>query len=167
MTTTLKHYSPADYLEQEINADLKSEYIDGEIIPMSGGAANHNQIIVNLVAALTLAFKHKPLRVFTSDLRLWVARRRIFTYPDVMIVSGPLVFYEDWQDTITNPQIIVEVLSRSTEQYNRTDKFSAYRTLATFQEYILIDRYQVYLEQWIKTGDRQWEVREYESMIRD
>ena len=150
------YYSPEEYLELETAAESKSEYRDGLIIPMAGGTPNHNQIAVNLSAALNFALKGQPYRVFTSDLRLWIPQARLYTYPDVMVVSGQLQFAESRRDTITNPLIIVEVLSESTANYDRGEKFRLYRTIPTLQEYILISQSEMHVEQFAKTADNKW-----------
>ena len=150
------YYSPEEYLELETAAEYKSEYRDGLIIPMAGGTPNHNQIAVNLSAALNFALKGQPYRVFTSDLRLWIPQARLYTYPDVIVVSGQLQFAESRRDTITNPLIIVEVLSESTANYDRGEKFRFYRTIPTLQEYILISQSEMHVEQFAKTADNKW-----------
>lgn len=150
------YYSPEEYLELETAAEFKSEYRDGLIIPMAGGTPNHNQITVNFSAALNFALKGQPYRVFTSDLRLWIPQVRLYTYPDVMLVSGQLQFAEGRKDTITNPMIIVEVLSESTANYDRGEKFRLYRTIPTLQEYILISQSEMHVEQFAKTADNKW-----------
>ena len=150
------YYSPEEYLELETAAEYKSEYRDGLIIPMAGGTPNHNQIAVNLSAALNFALKGQPYRVFTSDVRLWIPQARLYTYPDVMVVSGQLQFAESRRDTITNPLIIVEVLLESTANYDRGEKFRLYRTIPTLQEYILISQSEMHVEQFAKTADNKW-----------
>ena len=150
------YYSPEEYLELETAAEYKSEYRDGLIIPMAGGTPNHNQIAVNLSAALNFALKGQPYRVFTSDLRLWIPQARLYTYPDVIVVSGQLQFAESRRDTITNPSIIVEVLSESTANYDRGEKFKLYRNIPTLQEYILISQSEMHIEQFAKTADNKW-----------
>jgi len=161
--TEQRYYSPEEYLALEEVADYKSEYIDGEIIPMAGGFINHNQIAGNFYAELNFAFKKLDYRVFMSDVRLWIAKRRIYTYPDVMVVVGEPEYVSDRTDTITNPKVIVEVLSDSTKGYDRSGKFQAYRTLPTFAEYLLIDQTKIYVEQYYKTGNKQWSFREYDA----
>ena len=158
-----KTYSPEEYLELEIASEERHEYIDGEIITVTGGTPNHNQIAVNLVGALNSALKGKPYQVFVTDQRLWIPKRRIYTYPDVMVVALPLQFQEGRRDTITNPLIIVEVLSKSTKSYDKDEKFAAYRTIPTFQEYILFDQDKIHVEQYSKTGDNKWLFSEYED----
>ncbi|WP_027400597.1 Uma2 family endonuclease [Aphanizomenon flos-aquae] len=158
------YYSPEEYLEFEVNSELRHEYIDGLIIPMTGGTPNHNQITGNFYAVLNFALKRQPYQVFVTDQRLWIPKRRIHTYPDVMIVQTPLVFEEGRNDTITNPVMIAEVLSKSTKGYDRDEKFAAYRTIASFQEYILIDQYTIHVEQYVKTDNRKWMFLEYEDI---
>lgn len=157
------YYSPEEYLELETAAKSKSEYRNGQIIPMSGGTPNHNQIVVNLTTAINFALKGQPYRVFTSDLRLWIPQVRLYTYPDLMVVSGQLQFAEGRRDTITNPLIIVEVLSESTANYDRGEKFRLYRTVPTLEEYILISQAEMHIEQFAKTADNKWILSEYDG----
>ena len=157
------YYSPEEYLELETAAESKSEYRNGLIIPMAGGTPNHNQIVVNFSTALNSALKGQPYRVFTSDLRLWIPQVRLYTYPDVMIVSGQLQLAEGRKDTIINPLIIAEVLSESTANYDRGEKFRLYRTVPTLQEYILISQAEMHVEQFAKTADNKWILSEYDG----
>ncbi|MEH2282490.1 MAG: Uma2 family endonuclease [Nostoc sp.] len=161
--TKQRYYTPEEYLELEEAADYKSEYIDGQIIPMAGGTVNHNQIALNLSTELNFAFKKQNYRVFMGDIRLWILQKRTYTYPDVMILAGEPEFFNNRKDIILNPQIIVEVLSKSTKGYDREDKFQAYRTISTFQEYLLIDQTRIHVEQFSKTGKKQWTLREYDE----
>lgn len=158
-----RHYSPEEYLELEVNLEERHEYIDGQIIPMTGGTPNHNQIAGNFYAALNFALKRQPYRVFVTDQRLWIPKKRIHTYPDVMVVNSPLEFVEGRRDTITNPLMIAEVLSKSTKAYDRDEKFAAYRTIPSFGEYILIDQYRMHVEQYCKTDNNKWIFSEYED----
>ncbi|BAZ84351.1 Uma2 family endonuclease [Dolichospermum compactum] len=159
-----RYYSPKEYLEFEVNSELRHEYIDGLIIPMTGGTPNHNKIAGNLYVAIHFALKRQPYEVYYTDQRLWIPKRRIHTYPDVMVVQTPLVFEEGRNDTITNPVMIAEVLSKSTKGYDRDEKFAAYRTIANFQEYILIDQYTIHVEQYVKTDHKKWIFLEYEDI---
>ncbi|HIK30700.1 MAG TPA: Uma2 family endonuclease [Oscillatoriales cyanobacterium M59_W2019_021] len=158
-----KVYTPDEYLDLEVNSDLRHEYIDGEIVNMTGGTPNHNQIAGNLYAALNFALKRQPYRVFVTDQRLWIPRKTIYTYPDIMVVSGDLQFQEGRQDTILNPVFIAEVLSPSTRSYDKTDKFSAYRTISTFQEYLLIEQSQIHVEHYVKNDRKRWTFSEYDE----
>ncbi|MEA5580513.1 Uma2 family endonuclease [Nodularia harveyana UHCC-0300] len=158
-----RYYTPEEYLALEEAADYKSEYIDGEIIPMAGGTIDHNQIALNLSSELNFAFKRQNYRVFMGDVRLWIPQKRIYTYPDVMILAGEPEFFNNRKDIIVNPQVIFEVLSKSTKGYDRENKFEAYRTISTFQEYLLIDQTRIHVEQFSKTGKKQWSLREYDE----
>lgn len=158
--TSPRLYSIEEYLEHEETSECRSEYHDGEIIPMTGGSINHNQIIINLVIALTLSLKEQNYRVYASDLRLWIPRYREYTYPDILIIQGEPIFQEGRQNTVINPSIIIEVLSKSTSSRDRGDKFTYYRSIPEFQEYILIDQYQVHIEQFSKTPEGNWLFKE-------
>ena len=158
-----RYYSPEEYLALEEAADYKSEYIDGEIIPMAGGSTNHNQIAGNFYIELGVAFKKLDYRVFMSDVRFWIPKRRIYTYPDVMVVAGEPEYYNNRTDTITNPRLIIEVLSPSTKGYDKSKKFEGYRTIPTFQEYLLIDQTRIYIEHFQKTDNKRWSFSDYDE----
>ncbi|MCU0541932.1 MAG: Uma2 family endonuclease [Oscillatoriaceae cyanobacterium Prado104] len=157
------YYSPEDYLMLEEGAEFKSEYHDGKIIPMTGETPNHNQIALNLSGTLNYATKKQPYRVFMNDLRLWIPSKRVYTYPDVMLVAGKLEFVEGSKDTITNAVMVAEVLSKSTASYDRGDKFKLFRSIPSFREYVLIDQYEMYVEQFCKTDDNKWVLSEYDG----
>lgn len=161
--TEQRYYSLEEYLALEEAADYKSEYIDGKILPMAGGSTNHNRIAGNFYAALNFALKAQEYEIFITDVRLWIPKRRIYTYPDVMVVAGEPEYFSDRTDTITNPKIIVEVLSVSTKGYDRSGKFEAYRTIPTFEEYLLFDQTKIYVEQFSKTAKKRWSLREYDT----
>ncbi|MCU0547909.1 MAG: Uma2 family endonuclease [Leptolyngbya sp. Prado105] len=158
-----RRYSPQEYLELETQSEFRSDYIDGEIIPMTGGTPNHNRIAGNIYATLNLALEDQDYEAFVTDLRLWIPKKKIFTYPDVMVVQGEVKLLEGRVDTVTNPVVIVEVLSESIQNYDRDGKFRSYRTLESFQEYILIDQSEIHVEQFSKTGKRKWLLSEYED----
>ena len=157
------YYTPQEYLELELNSEERHEYINGEIITVTGGTPNHNTITGNFYAALNFALRGQPYRVFVTDQRVWIPKKAIYAYPDVMVVQGKIQLQEGRKDTITNPLIIVEVLSESTKKYDLGDKFAAYRTIPTFQEYILIDQSKMYLEHYYKTEPNKWIFLEYEG----
>lgn len=167
-----KIYTPEEYLEFEVNSDTRHEYLNGEIIPMTGGTPEHNEIASILNAALRISLKGKPYSIFVADQRLWIPERNLYTYPDVMVVPRPLQRQQGRTDTIINPVMIAEVLSKSTKNYDpcgiceaaRDEKFSAYRTIPTFQEYLLIDQYTPQVEQYFKTGSHKWIFTEYNNM---
>lgn len=158
-----KNYTLEEYLELEANSEERHEYSDGEIVLMTGGLPNHNRITLNFGATLNFALKRQPYDVFVTDQRLWILCKRIYTYPDIMIIQGELQLQEGRRDTLTNPIMIVEVLSNSTEAYDRSSKFSAHRTIPSFQEYILIDQYDRHVEQYYETEPRKWIFSEYDG----
>ncbi|HLP89189.1 MAG TPA: Uma2 family endonuclease [Nostocaceae cyanobacterium] len=158
------YYTPEEYLELEVNSLERHEYIDGRIIIMPGGTTNHSQITLNLGGTLNFLLKLQPYRVFTTDQRLWIPNKRIYTYPDIIILKSPLTYHENRKDIVTNPLVIVEVLSKSTQNYDRDDKFAAYRTIPSFQEYILIDQYKIHIEQFSKTDNNKWLFSDYNDI---
>jgi len=148
----------------EINIPERHEYLKGEIVLMAGGTPNHNRIAGNLYANLNLACKHKPYDIFIADQRLWIPEKRIATYLDVLLVSGELQLQKGRKDTITNPLMIAEVLSVSTRNYDKDEKFAAYRTISSFQEYLLIDQYTNHVEHYYKTAPTSWVFSEYDNL---
>jgi Uma2 family endonuclease len=162
-TTEQRYCTEEQYLALEETAEYKSEYLDGEIIPITGGSTNHNQIAGNLYIALSLALKKQNYRIFIGDVRLWIPKVRLYTYPDVMIIFGLPEYRSNRTDTITNPQVIVEVLSKSTKNYARVDKFTFYKTIPSFREYILIDQTKIKVEQYSKTENKRWLYSEYDE----
>lgn len=161
--TPQRTYTPEEYRKLEKTAEFRSEYRDGEIVPMTGGTINHNRIAGSIYAFLKYALRGKNAEPFMSDLRLWIPRYRRGTYPDVMVISGEPVFNEGRNDEVLNPILIIEVLSNSTEDFDRTNKFRFYRSIPEFREYILVDRYEFLVEQYLKNESGQRLFQEYEG----
>ena len=161
--TETKTYTPEEYLELEIASETRNEYRNGEIIPMTGGTPDHNKISGNLYIILTLALRRKPYETFHVDQRLWIPAVSLYTYPDVMVLQKPLELQTGRKDTVLNPCFIAEVLSKSTQNYDRSEKFASYRTIPTFQEYLLIDQYRIHVEHYVKTAVNQWIFSEYDD----
>lgn len=161
--TEKRYYTPEEYLALEESAIDKSEYHDGEIVPMTGGTTNHNSIIINLIANLKFGLRGKDYRLFTSDVRLWIPLTRRYVYPDIMVIQGEPVDQGSNKTIVTNPLLIVEVLSNSTKDYDRGGKFLAYRSIQEFREYILIDQYSYHIEQFAKNSNDKWVLTEYDS----
>ncbi|AFW96931.1 Uma2 family endonuclease [Dolichospermum sp. UHCC 0684] len=157
------YYTPEEYLELEEKADYKNEYRDGEIISMTGGTTNHNKLALNLATGLNVALNDLDYEIYIGDVKLWIPRYREFTYPDVMVIEGQPVYYSANTTIVTNPVLIVEVLSKSTKDYDRGDKFLYYRSIPEFKEYILIDQTKYYVMQYVKTSENQWILTEYET----
>ena len=156
-------YTAEEYLELELAAETRSEYRSGEIIPMTGGTPNHNDISGNLYILLKSALKGKDYRIFYADQRLRIPAVNLYTYPDVVVVPKPLELQTERRDTVVNPCFIAEVLSKSTQNYDRSEKFAAYRTIPTFQEYLLVDQHCVHVEHHVKTAVNQWLFSEYDD----
>ena len=156
-----KFISIEEYFAQEETAELRSEYYCGDVFAMAGGTPNHNRITVNLASLLNSQFRGRPCEAFSSDLRVQVARDVHYTYPDVAVVCGELILAEGRTDTITNPVVIMEVLSESTRDYDRGSKFTAYRSIETLTDYILIDQDTIHIEYFSKELDGAWRLREF------
>ena len=146
-----------------MESEVRNEYRNGEIVPMAGGLPNHNRVTLNVASVLNFAFKGKPYEVFAMDQRLWIPKKRIHTYPDVMVIQGQLELQTGRKDTVMNPLLIVEVLSKSTADYDREKKFRAYRSIPSFQEYVLIDQYSQHIDQYVKVGEKKWNLQEYDE----
>ena len=151
---TVRPPSIAEYLALEEVADYKSEYVDGEIMPIAGGSTNHNQIALNISSLLNFAFRKLDYYVYMGDVRLWIPQKRIYTCPDVMVVAGEPEYFPDRKDTILNPVFMIEVLSNSTNKYDRQGKFRSYRTIPTFREYLLVEQDQIVVEHYSKIDNK-------------
>ncbi len=160
---TEKHYTPEEYLELEEKAEYKNEYRDGEIIPIIGETTNHNKIAGNFCRNFPLTVQGQDYDIYISDIKVWIPRYRLYTYPDIIVIKGKPISEGTNTTTITNPLLIVEVLSNSTKNYDKTDKFKYYRSIPGFQEYIMIDQYSFAVEQFAKQAEGQWIFKEYEG----
>lgn len=150
-------YTFDDWLEAERDAlDSRAEYVRGEVFAMTGASEAHNLIVVNTIAALHPQMKGRPCRVYSSDLKLRVDAADAGLYPDLMALCGEREFYGDRRDVIRNPDLIVEVLSDSTEAYTRGDKFAIYRQIPSLKECLLISQHQVRAELFIRQLDNRW-----------
>src|SRR5262245_22598297 len=129
--------SPLEYLARERTADHKSDYFQGRSFAVAGASPNHNRVVRNVVAQLDAQLKGGPCEIFPSDLRL-SCPSGLMTYPDAMVICGKLEYRIGTDDTVTNPKLIVEVLSRASEAYDRGQKFAFYREIPTLQEYVLV-----------------------------
>lgn len=146
MSTVPKQFiTPEEYLRRERIAEFRSEYYRGEMFAMAGASANHNLIVGNCVQTLGQQLKKKPCRVYPSDLKLRIESTGLYTYPDVSVVWGEPQLETNGGDVLLNPVVLVEVLSDSSEAYDRGKKFKHYRTISSLKHYILIsqDRYSI------------------------
>ncbi len=151
-----KSFTLEEYLELERRAEYKSEYFNGEIFAMAGASPRHVLIVTNVVSEIRSQLKNRPCTVYSSDLRVCVSQTGLFTYPDVVGVCNTPTFYDDLNDTLTNPLLIVEVLSKSTKDYDRGEKFEQYRTIESFKEYLLIAQDKYHVEQYVRQSNNTW-----------
>ncbi|MDD1468951.1 Uma2 family endonuclease, partial [Dolichospermum sp. ST_sed5] len=158
--TSSKYYTPEEYLELEEKSEVKNEYIHGEIIPMSGGTTNHNRIALNFCTNFKFNMRTQNYNIYMSDVKLWMSRYQIYTYPDIMVIQGEPIYEGNGTTQVTNPLLIVEVLSKSTINYDKTDKFRFYRSLPELKEYIMINQYEYFIEQFAKNTEGQWVLTE-------
>ena len=165
-TPDTKTYTAEDYLALDVESDIRHEYRNGDIIPMTGGTPAHNEIVRMLVFLLTAELRKQPYSIFVTDQRLWIPDLDQYTYPDAMITPRPPELKPGRKDTVMNPIFIAEVLSESTEGYDRGDKFAAYRTIPTFQEYLLIDQARPHVDQYVKQSENQWLFTEHQGLDR-
>ncbi len=156
MSAVPKLITPEQYLVQERAAAFKSEFLRGEVLAMAGGSPNHSLIAANFVGACWQSLKGKPCKVFTSDLRVKVNVSGLYTYPDASIVCGELQFDDAQKDTLTNPTVLIEVLSESTEKYDRGAKSGHYRQIAALQEIVLISQDEPLVERFTRQANGGW-----------
>ena len=158
-----RYYTPEEYCRLEETAEYKNEYLDGEITPMVGATTNHNLIALNFCRNFPANINNQDYWVLMSDVRLWMPSYRFYTYPDVMVIKDKPLYEGKGTNTVTNALIIVELLSKSTRDYDRTDKFKFYRSIPEFKEYILIDQYRYYVEQFYQQNNGEWLFKASES----
>jgi len=156
-------YTTEEYLARERLAERKSEYRAGEIVAMSGASRAHNLIAGNLFGELRQRLRGGPCEAYVNDMRVRVRQTGLYTYPDVVVACGDIQFEDDQVDTLLNPVVIIEVLSPSTEAYDRTEKFAHYRRLDSLQEYVLVSQNTVHVERYARQGE-QWLLTEYRSL---
>ena len=148
--------TPEQYLEIERKAEYKSEYYQGEMFAMSGAGIPHNRLVGNLFAALHQQLRSRACSVFSNDVRVFVSLTGLYTYPDVVAVCGELHVLDTQRDTLLNPSLIVEVLSPSTEAYDRGRKFEQYKSIESFQEYLLIASDHMHIDLIARQADGRW-----------
>ena len=156
----VQRLSEAEYLQIERQAEWKSEYFDGEMFAMAGGSLAHSQIAMNLGGELRNLLKQRGCIVLGSDMRVKVEASTLYTYPDVTVVCGQTRFADELRDTVANPMLIAEVLSDSTEAYDRGKKFEHYRQIPSLLEYLLISQREPRVEQYIRQSEDDWLFRE-------
>jgi Uma2 family endonuclease len=145
--------SPEDYLAMERRSETRSEYLDGEIFAMTGASERHNLLAGNLYTAFRAQLRPRGCRVYVSDMRVKISATGLYTYPDVIVVCGTPQFESAEVDTLLNPQVIVEILSKSTEDYDRGTKFVHYRSLPSLAEYLLVAQDRVHVEHHLRQNE--------------
>jgi len=155
-----RSWTAAEYLAWERTSPEKHELLAGEIFAMAGATFAHNKIVLNLAAELRSALRDRPCDVTSSDLRVHVPATGLYTYPDATVVCGDPRFEDDKLDTLLNPTVLIEVLSESTEGYDRGKKFRHYRSIATFREYVLVAHDAVSVERYTRGDDGVWSLHE-------
>lgn len=148
--------SEEEYLAVERQAEFRSEYLAGEMFAMAGASRRHNRVVTNLVAALDNQLRERPCNVYSNDMRVKVQGAGLFTYPDVVVTCGEERFADGENDVLLNPMVIVEVLSASTEAYDRGKKFESYQSIESLKEYILVSQESPRVERFVRQGGRNW-----------
>jgi Uma2 family endonuclease len=148
--------TPEQYLAIEREAEYKSEYFQGEMLAMAVSDWVHNQLVVNLVAGFHNQFRSRPCDVYPSQMRVLVRATGLYTYPDVVVVCGERRFVDEQRDILLNPSLLVEVLSPSTEAYDRGRKFEHYRSIESLREYLLVASDRVHADQYTRQPDGRW-----------
>lgn len=163
MATVPKPFvSEQEYLRLERAAEVKSEYIDGQMVAMSGASLAHARLCMRIANRLANQLEGKGCEVFSSDLRLRIPSGRLYTYPDVSVACGPELTDDNF-DTLQNPIVLIEVLSASTREYDRKKKLRLYRTIPSLHEYLLVDQYSVDVEHGRKQPDGAWLIRDFSN----
>ncbi len=160
----IPYISPEEYLRLERQSEYKSEYVNGEIFAMTGASRKHNLVAGNIFRELGQQLKSRQCEAYMSDMRVKVTATGLYTYPDVIVVCGQPKFEDEYVDTLLNPTLLVEVLSPSTERYDRIAKSSYYRTLDSLAEHLLVAQDEVRLEQYVKQPNGQWLLFECTSL---
>lgn len=151
-----RSWTVEDYLAFERTSELKHEYFGSDIFAMAGASAAHNIITANIVASLHQQVVDRNCTVFPSDMRLKIVEHTLYTYPDVTVVCGEVHYEDNEQDILLNPTVIIEVLSPSTENYDRGKKSHYYRTIPSLQEYILVSQDDQHIEHFTRYSEHQW-----------
>jgi Uma2 family endonuclease len=156
--------TPEEYLEHERKAEYKSEYYQGEMFAMAGASPRHADIITNIIGLYWQQLRGRPCRATANDVRLRIPATGLYTYPDVMVICGDRELADDQKDTVLNPTVIVEVLSDSTRDYDRGQKFEEYRTLSSLAEYLTVAQHTPHVERWRRQPDNGWLLTEFRDL---
>ena len=155
--------TPEQYLERERKAEYRSEYFDGKLFAKTGSSENHNLIVGNIAAGIHRQFRKRNCEVYAIDMRLKVSEISSYFYPDIVAVCGKPEFEDNEEDILLNPIVIIEVLSPSTENYDRGTKFEHYQTISSLSDYILVAQDKIHVEHYVRQSDRSWLFSGYKS----
>lgn len=159
-----KRYTEEEYLEMERASDVKHEYYQGEIFAMAGAGTSHNVIFSNVFVRAGIQLLNKPCRPYGSDMRINIPENTLYTYPDISIICGDPITKDEKKDTALLPTIIIEILSKSTRDYDLGTKFELYRDIPTLKEYILIDSENIGVKTFRINEHNHWELEEFKSL---
>jgi Uma2 family endonuclease len=157
-------FTEAEYLEIERRSEVKHELIDGRLVAMAGASLAHVLLVTNLVVELGNQLKDRDCTVYSTDLRVKIQKSGRFTYPDVAVVCGRLELGTEQRDVLLNPRVLIEVLSESTKDYDRGEKFEQYRSIPSFTEYLLVAQDRHHVEHHVRQKDGRWLLEETDSL---
>ncbi len=163
-TETITYVTPDEYLATQRLSEDRAEYLDGVVYPMTGASLNHGRIAVSLTKELLIQLQGRDCDVLQTDMKVRMPDSKKFFYPDVLVLCGDPQFHDDRTDVILNPDIIIEVLSPSTEAFDRGAKFQAYRMLESLKEYLLVAQGQPFVEQYVRRADGKWDYAAFEGL---
>ena len=158
------HLTAEEYLALERQAETKSEYWNGQVYALAGASHEHTIVAANTISLLVTQLRERPCTVHGSDMRVKVQEAGLYTYPDIVVVCGRAQFEDTRRDTLLSPTVLIEVLSRSTEGYDRGAKFQAYRTLGSLSDYLLIAQDQPVIEHYGRQPDDRWLLSAYQGL---
>jgi Uma2 family endonuclease len=155
-TQTVTHVTPEEYLAAERLSESRSEYLDGGVYPMTGASVNHSRIVLNVGTELKIQLRGRGCDVLVIDLKVRLPDSRKFFYPDVTVICEELQYHDDRRDIVLNPDLGIEVLSPSTEAFDRGAKFMAYQTIDSLKEYVLVSQDRPLIEQYVRSEGGEW-----------
>jgi len=155
--------SEEEYLRLERESEVRHEYLAGEIVAMVGASKDHNRIVTSTSFALYAQLRRRPCDLFSNGMRVRVSLSGLYAYPDLTVVCGDPLFFEEDANTLLNPTVIIEVLSPSTEGYDRGKKFQHYRGLRSLKEYLLISQDTYHIDHFVRQGEIGWLLTEYDG----
>lgn len=157
-------YTIAEYLKMEKASDVKHEYFRGEIFAMAGAGNRHNVLFKNMFGQLYMNLMGKPCQPYGSDMRIHIPENTLFTYPDISVICGDFIASPEDEETFILPAVLIEILSPSTKNYDRGEKFKLYRDIPSLKEYILVDSESVNIEVFRLNAGGHWELEEYKTL---